>query len=52
MVKAGDPLSPILFNIIVDMLAIIINRANEDGEVGCLLQYDDAVYGTCYEKGG
>jgi hypothetical protein len=25
--RQGDPLSPILFNIVVDMLAIIINRA-------------------------
>jgi hypothetical protein len=35
--RQGDPLSPILFNIIVDMLAIIINHANEEGEVGGLL---------------
>jgi hypothetical protein len=31
--RQGDPLSPILFNIIADMLAIIINRAKEDGQV-------------------
>jgi retron-type reverse transcriptase len=30
----GDPLSPILFNIVVDMLAIIIVRAKlEDGQI-------------------
>ena len=29
----GDPLSPILFNIVVDMLAIIMNRAKEEGQV-------------------
>lgn len=26
-----DSLSPILFNIVVDMLAVLIRRANEDG---------------------
>jgi hypothetical protein len=26
----GNPLSPILFNIVVDMLAILIERAKED----------------------
>jgi hypothetical protein len=26
-VRQGDPLSPILFNIVVDMLAILIKRA-------------------------
>jgi hypothetical protein len=29
--RQGDPLSPIIFNIIADMLVIIINRAKEDG---------------------
>jgi hypothetical protein len=28
-VRQGDPLSPILFNIVVDMLAILINRAKD-----------------------
>ncbi|WVZ90646.1 hypothetical protein U9M48_036930, partial [Paspalum notatum var. saurae] len=31
--RQGDPLSPILFNIVVDMLAIIINRAKVEGKV-------------------
>ena len=31
--RQGDPLSPILFNIVVDMLAIIIARAKEDVQV-------------------
>ena len=31
--RQGDPLSPILFNIIVDMLAILINRAKDEGQV-------------------
>jgi hypothetical protein len=50
--RQGDPLSPILFNIVADMLAILIKRAKEDGQVSGLiphlldggvpiLQYDD-----------
>ena len=31
--RQGDPLSPILFNIDADMLAILINRAKEEGLV-------------------
>ena len=31
--RQGDPLSPILFNIIVDMLAILINRAKDESQV-------------------
>ena len=27
--RQGDPMSPILFNIVVDMLAILIGRAKE-----------------------
>ena len=30
----GDPLSPILFNVVADMLAIIIKRAKADDQVG------------------
>ena len=29
-VRQGDPVSPIMFNIVVDMLAILISRAKED----------------------
>jgi hypothetical protein len=32
--RQGDPLSPILFNIVMDMLAIILQRVKEDGQVG------------------
>ena len=31
--RQGDPLSPILFNIVVDMLAIFVSRAKEHGQV-------------------
>lgn len=37
--RQWDPLSTILFNIIVDMLAILIQRANEDGQVGGLIPH-------------
>jgi hypothetical protein len=52
--RQGDPMSPILFNIIADMLAILINRAKEHGQVSgvvpplidgglSILQYADAM---------
>ena len=31
--RQGDPLSPILFNIVVDMLAILIERAKNNGQI-------------------
>jgi hypothetical protein len=37
--RQGDPLSPILFNIIADMLAILIARAKEDGQIGSLIHH-------------
>ena len=51
-VRQGDPLSPMPFNIVADMLAILIAKAKEDGQVEgliprlfeegvCILQYAD-----------
>jgi retron-type reverse transcriptase len=37
--RQGDPLSPMLFNIVVDMLAILIERAKIDGQVGGLIPH-------------
>jgi hypothetical protein len=37
--RQGDPLSPMLFNIVVHMLAILIERAKEDGQVGGLIPH-------------
>ena len=31
--RQGDPMSPILFNIVADMLALFINRAKDDGQI-------------------
>jgi hypothetical protein len=33
VLRQGDPLSPLLFNIVVDMLAILINRAKNEGHI-------------------
>jgi hypothetical protein len=37
--RQGDPLSPMLFNIVVDMLAIMIEKAKNDGQVGGLIRH-------------
>ena len=37
--RQGDPLSPVLFNIVADMLAILINRAKEDGQFDGLIPH-------------
>ena len=35
----GDPLSPILFNIVIDMLAILIERAKENQQFKGVVQH-------------
>ena len=37
--RQGDPLSPVLFNLVADMLAILIARAKEDGQLGSLIPH-------------
>jgi hypothetical protein len=37
--REGDSLSPLLFNLVADMLSILINRAKEDGQVRGLVPY-------------
>lgn len=31
--RQGDPWSPLLFNIVADMLAVLVNRAKDEGQV-------------------
>jgi hypothetical protein len=37
--RQSDPLSPIIFNIVADMLVILIARAKKDGQVGGLVPH-------------
>jgi hypothetical protein len=37
--RQGDPLSPILFNIVADILATMIARAKDDGHVEGLIPH-------------
>ena len=41
----GDPLSPLLFNLVADMLAIMIARAKQDGQISGLIPHliDDGI---------
>jgi hypothetical protein len=37
--RQGDPMSPILFNIVEDMLAVLIKRANQDGQINGIIPH-------------
>ena len=37
--RQGDPMSPILFNIVADMLAVLLGRAKEVGQIGGLVPH-------------
>ena len=37
--RQGNPISPILFNIVADMLTILIGRAKDAGQVGSLVPH-------------
>jgi hypothetical protein len=37
--RQDDPLSPILFNLLVDMLAIFIGKAKQDGQIQGLIPH-------------
>ena len=37
--RQGDPMSPILFNIVADMLALIIKRAKDDGQIRAIIPH-------------
>ena len=38
-VRQGDPMSPILFNILVDILAMFIERAKNAGQISGVIPY-------------
>jgi hypothetical protein len=37
--RQGDPLSPILFNIVTDMLAVLIKRAKDEGQISGIVPH-------------
>ena len=37
--RQGDPLSPILFNIVADILATLISRAKADGQISGIIPH-------------
>jgi hypothetical protein len=37
--RQGDPLSPLLFNLVADMLTLLISRAKEDGQITGLIPH-------------
>jgi hypothetical protein len=47
--RQGDPLSPILFNLVVDMLAILVSTTKSDGEfIGLVLNLVDEGLSTLH----
>jgi hypothetical protein len=38
-IRQGDPLSPLLFNIVAYMLAVLIKRAKSDGRIGGIVSH-------------
>jgi hypothetical protein len=40
--RQGDPLSPLLFNIVVDMLTILVNRAKNEDQINGVVPVDDS----------
>jgi hypothetical protein len=44
--RQGDPLSPMLFNIVVDMLAILIERAKSDGQIAGIVSHLASGWGS------
>jgi hypothetical protein len=49
-IRQGDPLSPLLFNIVTDMLAILINRAKSEGQFSGIVPHliDDGLSNLQY----
>ena len=37
--RQGDPISPVLFNIVADMLAVLIKRAKDDGQINGVIPH-------------
>ena len=37
--RQGDPLSPLLINVVADMLAILIKRAKEEGQISVVVPH-------------
>jgi hypothetical protein len=37
--RQGDPMSPVLFNIVADMLAILIKRAKDDRQINGVIPH-------------
>ena len=39
VLRQGDSMSPVLFNIVVNMLPVLICRAKENGQIGGLVPH-------------